>query len=402
MHIAFISYEYPPDTADGGIATYVQEASRLLRRRGHEVEVFAGSREREGLTEQEGVRIYRTLASTRDVFSEQVAPIFTARHHSAPFDVMEGADFRAEARFARRAVPQVPLVVRLHTPQFLVHRVRDLHQHGPLRDRMRRRALRHGEKPRWNPYSREHDAERLWLLEADEVVGISRSITEMMTRLWHLPPERICRIPNPYTPSAALLQIPIETDTRTVTYLGRLESRKGALEMAAAIPLVLHRFPAARFRFVGRASPISPRHALDMRAYLEARLQAERHAVEFVGHVPLEQVPLILAQTDLCVFPSWWENFPYVCLEAMAAGRGVVGSRAGGMREMLDEGNAGEVVMPGNPHRIARAILRLLEDPERRMRLGTAARARLQTEYCAERIGPMMEASYLRAIRRKQ
>lgn len=348
------------------------------------------------------MRIYRTLAPTRDEFAPLVAPIFAARHREAPFDVMEGPDFRAEARFVLQAAPDIPFVARLHTPQFLVHRVRDLHQAAPVRERMRRRALRRGEKPRWNPYSREHEAERLTLLEADEIVGISRSVTETMIRLWRLPEERVRRIPNPYTPAPALLEIPIETHTQTVTYLGRLELRKGALEMAGAIPIVLRHHPEARFRFVGRASVVSPHPGVDMRAYLEARLNSCRHAVEFTGPIPLEQVPEALAQTDLCVFPSWWENFPYVCLEAMAAGRGVAGSRAGGMREMLEEGRAGEVFAPGDPRRIARAVIRLLDAPERRMRLGALARERLLTEYSEERIGPLMEASYLRAIQRRR
>ncbi len=48
MKIAFVFYEYPPDTADGGIATYLRQAARMLCARGHQVEVFAGARGREG------------------------------------------------------------------------------------------------------------------------------------------------------------------------------------------------------------------------------------------------------------------------------------------------------------------------------------------------------------------
>jgi len=70
-------------------------------------------------------------------------------------------------------------------------------------------------------------AERLHLLAADEIVGISGAITEILTRLWRLPRERICRIPNPYVPSPDLLSIPTDTQTRTVTFVGRLEVRKG-------------------------------------------------------------------------------------------------------------------------------------------------------------------------------
>ena len=49
MRIAFISYEYPPDTAAGGIATYARQAAHMLRDRGHAVEVFAASPHRTGM-----------------------------------------------------------------------------------------------------------------------------------------------------------------------------------------------------------------------------------------------------------------------------------------------------------------------------------------------------------------
>jgi glycosyltransferase involved in cell wall biosynthesis len=73
----------------------------------------------------------------------------------------------------------------------------------------------------------------------------------------------------------------------------------------------------------------------------------------------LFQVPPVLGDADVCIFPSLWENFPFVCLEAMSGA--IVGSSAGGMAEMLAEG-AGMLVKPGSPARWAEAICqRLLE-----------------------------------------
>jgi glycogen synthase len=62
MKIAFISYEYPPDTSYGGIATYVKQASQLLCQRGHHVEVFAASPDRCGTEVEEGILVQSTLA----------------------------------------------------------------------------------------------------------------------------------------------------------------------------------------------------------------------------------------------------------------------------------------------------------------------------------------------------
>jgi len=123
-------------------------------------------------------------------------------------------------------------------------------------------------------------------------------------------------------------------------------------------------------------------------------------SVEFTGKVSLDDIPHYLAQTDICVFPSLWENFPNVCLEAMAAGRGVVGSSAGGMAEMLDQGNAGLLVPPEDATAIASAIIELLDQPNLRMKLGAEARERVTTEYSLERLGDLIEQSYQRAIQR--
>lgn len=408
MHIALLSYEYPPDTPEGGVATYILQAARVLQRRGHAVELFVGSPRRSGTETEAGVVVHRIQVSARDAFAAAAGSAFAARHRTAPFDVLEGPDFHAEARFATTLVPGIPLVVRLHTPQFLVHRVRDAHLPPAMRERMRRRAVRRHDLPRWNPYSAQHDQERLYLLAADEIVGISQAITRTLTRLWRLPTDRISAIPNPYVPSPDLLAIPLDTRTRTVAFVGRLEVRKGVLALAEAIPHLLRRCPDAAFRFIGRAVTV-PRGQVgripagtNMETYLRARLRAFQPQVEFVGPVSADRLPSELSRADVCIFPSLWENFPYVCLEAMAAGRGVIGSRQGGMPEMLDGGSAGLLVHPDNPREMAAALVRLLNAPEERQRFGAAARARVLAEYNADRIGALMEASYARAIRHRK
>jgi glycosyltransferase involved in cell wall biosynthesis len=139
-----------------------------------------------------------------------------------------------------------------------------------------------------------------------------------------------------------------------------------------------------------------------MRQLLERRLRPHLGSIEFTGAVPRERIPEVLANTDVCVFPSRWENFPFVCLEAMAAARGIVGSSAGGMAEMLDGGRAGRLVPPWSPGRIAHAVLELLTDPILRTRLGNVARERVLAEYDPDRIGVLREASYVRAIQRRR
>ena len=108
----------------------------------------------------------------------------------------------------------------------------------------------------------------------------------------------------------------------------------------------------------------------------------------------------MLGDTDICVFPSVWENVGFVCLEAMAAGRGVIASGGSGMAELIDDGRTGRLVPPRDPRRLADVMLEMIADPIARAAMGEKARARARTAYTSEVVGPLQEASYLRAIKR--
>jgi glycogen(starch) synthase len=403
MKIALISYEYPPDTALGGIATYTSQIARLMQQRGHQVEVFAGSPQRSGAVMDSGIVVHRILCKHRREFSSLVAVRFAERYQDIRFDVVESPEIGAESQGVTTLVPEVPLVIKLHTPTYLIQQVNYL---PPTRGMQLRRivgALRRGQRPtlltRAN-YDPEQDPERLQTLKADVVITPSQILGQILVQAWSLNPETIQVVPNPYLPNRALLDIPVATQTRRITFIGRLEVRKGVLELAQAIPQILKCHPDVTFRFVGAPWP-SPRPNLDMQQYLLKRLHRHRQHLEFTGAVPLETIPTHLAATDICVFPSRWENFPGVCLEAMAAARGIVGSRAGGMVEMLDNGVVGRLVEPTQPQEIATAVNQLLALPALRMKLGQNARDRILTHYNLNTIGELQERAYAEAIARR-
>lgn len=400
MNVALISLEYPPETAFGGIATYARQAAHMLAGHGHLVEVFAGTNGKEKTHCEDGIVVHR-VPMQEGLFTRNVGIAFARRHEQVRFDVLEGPEFRADALEAVRLVPDIPLVVKLHTPFYVCGALgrmeRGLVSQGrTLLGVARRRAQC------VFPKMPMRDWEHVHALQADEVVSPSQSLADMMTREWKLDKSRVVSIPISYTPGPAMLAIPADTDTSRVTFLGRLEVRKGVVDLGRAIPLVLKHCPQAKFRFVGEAQA-SPDPALNMEQYLKQELVACAESCEFVGKVPLDSIPQILAETDICVFPSLWENFPLVCLEAMSAARGVVGSRAGGMAEMLDGGKVGRLATPRHPEEIASAIIELLQNLALRVTLGQAARQRVLDMYNVERVVALQEAGYQRAIaRRKQ
>lgn len=396
MRLAFISYEYPPDSAFGGIATYVEQAVRLMHSRGHDVEVFAASLEHEGLVERDGVIVHRICERDREAFARRIAPVFRERHAALPFDVIEGPEYYADAREITPLVPDIPLVVKLHTPSFLMWRI-SLGQSWTRNVRHFCGSLWRRTKPCWDPQC---NFEWLHAVDADEVATPCASLGELCVRGWKLDPKRTSLVPYPFVPPPALLAVPVESRQKVVTFIGRLEVRKGVLDLAKAIPAILRRHPDAKFKFVGRSVEIKP--GVEMREMLKRLLRNHMDAIEFVGPVNRDQLPSILQASDVCVFPSIWENFPNVCLEAMAAGRAIVASSEGGMEEMLNHGACGRLVKPRRPQVLANAVIELLNDSALREKMGLAARERILSEYNAARIGKLQEESYQRAIARRR
>jgi len=106
-----------------------------------------------------------------------------------------------------------------------------------------------------------------------------------------------------------------------------------------------------------------------------------------------------MEKATVCAFPSLFENFPYTCLEAMARGAAVIGSRAGGMAEMIEHGVSGLLVEPSSPAELSAAIVSVLSDGELRRRLGGGARERVRSTFATEAIVPRMLDVYRRVAR---
>jgi glycosyltransferase involved in cell wall biosynthesis len=411
MKIAYINYEYPPDTALGGIATYVQQAARIMVLRGHDVEVFAASPTREGIFESDGITLHLVRETKIYDFSIAIGHVFARRHASVGFDVLEGPDYNADAAKAIQLVPGMPLVVKTHGSTLLGARLNHmgyrtevlndfLRQLGSLaKSALKKRIpqpLHFCRKSLQGAVERDR-IEEGHARQADLVASPSRDLCRYVIEKWSIPKARVRLVPNPYVPKPDLLAIPIETTTMVVGFFGRVEVRKGVLDLAEAIPTVLARCPGVRFKFVGSPQPVRGTDQT-VSDRIVKHLGKWKESVEFTGKVDTNQIPSHLASVDVAVFPSIWENFPYVCLEAMAAGRGIVGSSAGGMSEMLDNGIAGVLVPPRSPKKLAAGLIHLIQHEQPRKELGRLARQRVLEEYNADHIGNLMESVYKEAI----
>ncbi len=373
MRIAFVSFEYPPDTGIGGIATYVQQVARQFARRGADVCVVCGSYTRdEAVWEEERLYVTRIKCQSSEAFNTLSPRALASLHRDKKFDLMEAPEYGAEGLGIKQQLPEVPLIVKLHTPGYLIKSLNDFY-YDTLPLRKLKKAMGLG-------YHLSKDREYQSVLAADYILSPSLSLRDIVAEKWKLDPAKILHAPNPYYPAAALLDIPVSTHARTVLYMGRLEIRKGVYNLAKAIPLVVKQAPNARFIFLGKDAR-GPFREKSMKAVLQKELGAAAANVEFIDHVPLTSIPSLLSQADICAFPSLWENFPNVCLEAMSAARGIVASREGGMKDMLSDIDGGILVDPYDIQSIAAGILELLNDNGKRTAMALRSRQKAKDFY---------------------
>lgn len=128
----------------------------------------------------------------------------------------------------------------------------------------------------------------------------------------------------------------------------------------------------------------------------ELEREATRLDVDARFHGFVSDMPTRLAGLDVFVLPSRGDNLPVAILEAMAVGIPVVGSRVGGIPELVADGETGFVVDPDRPRELADAIEALAADPDRRRDLGRRSRERARSEFSADHVAERAVALYER------
>lgn len=174
--------------------------------------------------------------------------------------------------------------------------------------------------------------------------------------------------------------------TMVIGSVGRMRAVKDPLNLVRAFLLLLERRADARERLrlvlVGDGPLREPAVAL-LRA-------ADAHGLAWVPGA-CDNVPELLRAMDVFVLPSLVEGISNTILEAMACGRPVVATRVGGNPELVGEGETGYLVPRSDPHALAGAIERYLDEPALMLRHGAAGRARVEAAFSLE----TMVACYL-------
>ncbi|HID90919.1 TPA: glycosyltransferase family 1 protein, partial [Candidatus Bathyarchaeota archaeon] len=227
-----------------------------------------------------------------------------------------------------------------------------------------------------------HEVEWWLTFEAWRVICCSRYMSDHVHQVLGAPKDKLDVIPNGVRADEFRFEFErngfrrrfAHPQEKMVLYVGRLVFEKGIHVLINAIPRVLASIPNAKFVIVGEGGMRRPMEDL-------ARALGVYDKAFFTGFVDGRTLKALYQCADVCVFPSLYEPFGIVALEAMASGTPVVVSDTGGLSEIVEHDVTGVKVFPDNPDSLAWGLTRVLRDHEYAIRLAENARRKVSAVY---------------------
>jgi phosphatidylinositol alpha-1,6-mannosyltransferase len=247
--------------------------------------------------------------------------------------------------------------------------------------RLRTVVLSHGVEV-WEPLAA---ARRSALLRADVLLAPSSDTAAKLNKVQGIPPEKIRKLAWPVDSKilkmagapAALLLPPTFPQGQVILTVGRWaasERYKGADELIKAVAQLAAAHPGLSLVAVGGGDDLARLRKLASECGIVDR-------VHFLEGISREELGACYARCDVFALPSTGEGFGLVFLEAMAFGRPLIGASIGGTTDLIEDGVNGLLVPPGNSHRLAETLSRLLRDEPLRRELGRQGAEMVRRKY---------------------
>lgn len=401
MRVLVISWEYPPYVV-GGIGTHVAQLTPQLAALADTraassdplyIDVlttrFSGGASVEHLGEY--VTIHRADVPAMDaldlynsVIESNSALVEHARRlgDEHPYDLIHAHDWlTAEAAVKLKHLWKAPLVVTIH-------------------------ATERGRHQGWIPSATSAQIDNMeWRVtfEAWRVIVCSEYMRTELARAFGVPVDKVSVIPNGVDTSVIghctdeekqhLRRRLAPGGERLLLYVGRITPEKGAHVLVEAMPRILRSYPDVLLLVAGKNS----QKLLPMAQ--ELGIEAN---VRVLGYVTDEMRDCLYAISDAAIFPSLYEPFGIVALEAMASNCNVIVSETGGLAEVVEHGRTGLTAYPNDPGSIAWAVERLFEDPAAARQRRAAAIEEVNTRYRWDIIARSTVDLYERVCKERQ
>lgn len=368
MKLCFVSREYPPGDF-GGPGRYTHELASGLGRAGHETHVITRSPDTYRLDYEDGVWVHRLplpdrLEPALDAIDARTHIFDMAAvyhevckiHEQGPVDLVSAPLWLCESLVCTFD-DRFPTVTTLITAMKAVAGLADWakNQTGPqqlvaLEEELVRKSqyLHAVSRPILSRAVAEYDADPDKAFVAN--LGLADRSGQYSRRRRH--------------------------DGRVrVLYVGRLETRKGAGLFLDAVARLAPQFPHAEFVMVGKDIPTDEGDT--HRGRFQKRYEDDPGVLDkvtFAGIATEDELYQHYADCDVVCLPSMYESFGLVFVEAMTFGKPVIGSRAGGMVEVVVDGEQGYLIPPGDVDALTASLHKLIACPATREAFGKRSR----------------------------
>jgi len=386
MKILMLTWEYPPRIV-GGIARVVYDLSKRLIKDGHDVTVVTYKEgDAPDFENDKGVKVYRVpnfeinpnnfIDWIMQLNFNLVAKTSEIINKEGKFDVIHAHDWLvAYAAKTLKHSFDIPLVSTIHATE--------AGRNGGIHDEVQRYI---------------NDTEWLLTYESSEVIVNSNFMKGDIQRLFGLPFEKINVIPNGLNLTAfsgmerdySFRRQYAADNEKIILTMGRMVYEKGIQHLIAAMPKILENYHDAKLVIVGKGGMMD-----DLRAQVHSLGIDQK--VYFAGFLNSRKVPIYQC-ADVAVFPSTYEPFGIVALEAMLAGVPTVVSDVGGLGEIVNHGVNGMKSYAGNPNSIADSVLSLLYNPELCANVTKKAKQEVKENYSWTKIAQDTHFTYQKAI----
>lgn len=370
VKILMLSWEYPPRSV-GGLARHVEDLSTAIADTNNEIHVITvGYEEAPQYEIVSGVHIHRfepypvnahdflTWILQLNIKMQEVAAKLFSTH--GPFDIVHAHDWlTAFAGAAVKHAYQIPLIATIHATE--AGRNNGLH----------------------NQHQRYIGSVEWWLVyEAWRIIVCSKHMRKEIEGLFNAPRDKIAVLPNGVN-AVKFEDLKIDTGFKNrfaldhekiVLFVGRLVQEKGVQVLIDSIPDIIRACPDAKIVVAGKGP---------MEGELRYRAQGTGFGekIMFAGYVDDDTRNKLYAISSVAVFPSLYEPFGIVALEAMAADTPVVAADTGGLSEIITHGENGLKAYPGNANSLANNIVRLLTDDVYAAQIKTRAKELVEEVY---------------------
>lgn len=395
MRICLISNEYPPETGFGGIGTYTYNLAQSLSKKGHDITVITKALRKDSVYKDRNVKVYRILDKklpfkgiTR-IFNLFSGGGFSRYWHSrfvflkirevmkkeGKFDVIEGPLWDGECICYSNKLG-APLVLRLQTPIF---------KSTEILGKNKNRFLEF--------------IERKSLEKATLITSISKNISEVISRYYKIPSGKIllCYLGIQFPDIAKPV---FKKDPFKLLYVGRLEKRKGTEEFIDSLPEILEKKPKILVDIVGRDC-YQTRGNISYAEYFKIKVPKKfSKRVKFHGFVSKSKLDNFYQNCDVFIAPSRYESFGLIFLEAMSYGKPVIGTKVGGIPEIVRDKEVGLLIDVNKPDQIAGSVIKLFDDEKLREKLGRRAFSYVRKNFSVEKLTETSLRIYNQAIKK--